>query len=556
MVGNAAVESGADTSSEGSAEAFEYTASASGTVHSLSLYVDSPSSAPSIVVGLYDSAGGSPATMLTSAVISSPAAGVEHRRSAGHHRGSGWVPWLTALAPAGTLADRDLGERRRADREQRLELALDVALLLVRGSVAGRTRRVVLRLHGHCSAHRRRQRRRTSAGLPTIGGSAVEEGQTLSASSGSWTGSPTSYAYQWEDCNALGEGCSNIAGATGSSYQLASGDVGHTVKVTVTATNAGGSGKATSAATSLVLGVLIAPVDTSSPTVSGSAVEGQTLSASSGSWTGSPTSYAYIWEDCNSAGEACSSIAGATGASYKLASTDVGDRLRVVVTASNGAGEGLPASSAATVLVTAPPPPPANTGLPVVSGSAVEGQTLSATSGSWSGSGISYGYQWEDCNGSGEACANISGATTSSHKLGSSDVGDTLRVVVTATNTGGSAKATSAASAVVALTAPANTGLPVVSGSAVEGQTLSTTAGSWSGSGISFGYQWEDCNTSGEGSEHHDRLILDLQARLHRRGAHAASDRHRHQQRGVCEGDLRRDGDGHGGRKHAGELFL
>ncbi len=334
-----------------------------------------------------------------------------------------------------------------------------------------------------------------NTGLPAVSGSAVE-GQTLSASTGSWTGSAISFAYQWEDCNTVGEGCANITTATAATYKLASTDVGHTLRVIVTATNTGGSAKATSAATVVV--ALAPPVNTALPVVSGSAVEGQTLSASTGAWSGSGISYGYQWEDCNTVGEACANITTATAATYKLASTDVGHTLRVIVTATNSGGSAN-AASAATVVVTAPLPPPVNTALPVVSGSAVEGQTLTASTGSWSGSGISYGYQWEDCNTVGEACANIATATTATYKLASTDVGHTLRVIVTATNTGGSAKATSAATVVVALAAPVNTGLPVVSGLAVEGQTLSTTSGSWSGSDISFGYQWEDCNSAGEG---------------------------------------------------------
>ena len=126
------------------------------------------------------------------------------------------------------------------------------------------------------------------------------------------------------------------------------------------------------------------------------------------------------------------------------------------------------------------PAPPVNTALPAVSGSAVEGQTLSARAGSWEGSPTSYTYQWEDCNTSGEACANISRATSSAYKLTSTDVGHTLRVVVTATNTGGSTKATSAATATIAPgPAPVNKTLPLISGLAIEGQTLSASTGSW-----------------------------------------------------------------------------
>ena len=289
----------------------------------------------------------------------------------------------------------------------------------------------------------------------------------------------------------------DITKATSSTYKLLSTEVGLTLRVVVTATNAGGSTKATSAATAVVT-LIPAPVNTALPAVSGSPVEGQTLSATTGSWEGSPTSYTYQWEDCSTAGQACTNIVKATSSTYKLASTDVGHTLRVVVTATNTGGS-TKATSAATATVTPVPAPPVNTALPAVSGSAVEGQTLSATTGSWEGSPTSYTYQWEDCNTSGEACANISKATSSTYKLTSTDVGHTLRVVVTATNTGGSTKATSAATATIAPgPAPVNKALPLISGLAIEGQTLSASTGSWEGSPTSYEYQWEDCNTSGE----------------------------------------------------------
>jgi poly(3-hydroxybutyrate) depolymerase len=107
------------------------------------------------------------------------------------------------------------------------------------------------------------------------------------------------------------------------------------------------------------------------------------------------------------------------------------------------------ASEAVLTVVAKPPPAPVNTVLPSVSGSAEEGQTLTATTGSWSGSPSSYAYQWEDCDAFGEGCLSVAGATSSSYKLAASDVGHTMRVVVTATNAGGSTAASSTASATV-----------------------------------------------------------------------------------------------------------
>lgn len=91
----------------------------------------------------------------------------------------------------------------------------------------------------------------------------------------------------------------------------------------------------------------------------------------------------------------------------------------------------------------------ANSALPSISGTTTRGQTLTAHDGSWTGSPTSYGHQWTRCDASGVNCASISGAGSGTYVLQAGDVGETLRVVVTATNTYGSTSATSAETAVV-----------------------------------------------------------------------------------------------------------
>jgi hypothetical protein len=85
-----------------------------------------------------------------------------------------------------------------------------------------------------------------------------------------------------------------------------------------------------------------------------------------------------------------------------------------------------------------------------------------------------------------------------SYKLGSGDVGSTMAVKVTASNSAGSATATSAPTAVVAAVPPQNTSPPAVSGTDTAGQTLQTTTGSWTGTApLTFAYQWARCDSSG-----------------------------------------------------------
>ncbi|MGH9269020.1 MAG: hypothetical protein ACRD0D_12700, partial [Acidimicrobiales bacterium] len=92
----------------------------------------------------------------------------------------------------------------------------------------------------------------------------------------------------------------------------------------------------------------VAPANTSAPTISGAARVGSVLSASAGTWTGTPPlGFTYQWRRCTSTTLAsCTGIAGATSSSYTAAAGDWGYRLRVVVTAANAGGTAAATSSA------------------------------------------------------------------------------------------------------------------------------------------------------------------------------------------------------------------
>ncbi len=191
---------------------------------------------------------------------------------------------------------------------------------------------------------------------PTVSGNA-REGETVTAGNGTWSNTPTKFAYQWQRCGADGTGCADVTGAQNATYNVAGADVDHTLRVAVTASNADGQSTASSKTTGVVSSKGD-PVSTSKPSVSGTARVGEELTASNGTWTGGVTSFGYQWQRCSAGGTGCADVPGATGKTYGVRSADAGNVLQVVVTATNSSGT-TSATSPTTAVVrgnaTAPP---------------------------------------------------------------------------------------------------------------------------------------------------------------------------------------------------------
>src|SRR3984893_14778379 len=157
----------------------------------------------------------------------------------------------------------------------------------------------------------------------TISGTA-QVGQVLSAS--------PAFTYQWYRSGVA------IVGAASSTYKLVAADIGNTITVNKIDS---------SAATSAVIDIV--PTNSSVPTISGTAQVGQTLTATTGTWTHNPTSFTYQWKRAGTA------VGGATASTYVPVAADVGNTLMVAVGATNSGGCASPATSAATSTVTSMP---------------------------------------------------------------------------------------------------------------------------------------------------------------------------------------------------------
>jgi hypothetical protein len=187
---------------------------------------------------------------------------------------------------------------------------------------------------------------------PTVAGSATQGG-ILTETHGRWTKNPTTFTYQWQDCDVSGANCASISGATSQTYAITAADAGHTIRVLETAANSAGPG---TAAASEPTGVVAPsrPVIASAPRITGPLTQGKTLTEVHGTWSNAPLSYTYVWERCDTAGKHCAPIARATNQYYVLTAADVGHRILVLESAANAGGSASAFPSLPTRGVVAP----------------------------------------------------------------------------------------------------------------------------------------------------------------------------------------------------------
>ncbi|RTE66722.1 DUF4347 domain-containing protein [Amphritea opalescens] len=338
------------------------------------------------------------------------------------------------------------------------------------------------------------------SGLPQVNG-VSEENQQLTANTTGISdvdGLSNSFSYQWQR-SLDGANWNDINGATEVNYTLGNADVGQYMRVVVNITDDQGfdEGPLVSSAVGMVSAVND-PI-TGLPLVSGTAEEDQTLTANTSGISdadGLSNSFSYQWQRSTD-GAIWNDVSGATGVNYTLDDADVGQYLRVAVsiTDDQGFAEG-PLISSATAAIGAVNDP--ILGLPLISGSAVEDQTLTAdTSGISDVDGLSnsFSYQWQR-SADGASWSDLAGATGVNYTLDDADVGQYLRVAVSITDDQGFAEGplvSSATAAIGAVNDPIS-GLPLISGSAEEDQTLTVdTSGINDVDGLSnsFNYQWQ-----------------------------------------------------------------
>jgi hypothetical protein len=296
---------------------------------------------------------------------------------------------------------------------------------------------------------------------PTITGTAAT-GATLTAVPGTWDSGVT-LSYQWNNNG------NPISGATSSTYVVQPADDGQSITVTVTGTKSGyNSASETSAPVTPGSGTLTL---TPTPTITGTAATGATLTAVPGTWDSGVT-LNYQWNNDGNP------ISGATSLTYVLKAADVGQPITVTVTGNKpDYGTVQETSSAVTPVAGTLTLTPT----PTITGTATVGATLTAVPGTWD-SGVTLSYQWSSDG------TPISGATSSTYVVQSTDTGASLSVSVTGALAGyTSVTKTSSEVAVLGTISPTST--PTITGSAVVGDTLTAHLGTWK-AGVSFAYQW------------------------------------------------------------------
>ena len=321
-------------------------------------------------------------------------------------------------------------------------------------------------------------------------------GQTLTSSFDVWPGNPA-VSRQWMRCDAGGANCTDIPGATAASYVPTDDDVGHTIRVDESATEAGLTSTVDGRATTIPVFIPAATHEGQALAAGDSAVSGNlnavfppsTCAApkSAPAPTGSETHFydtftvtslinepACVWlaHIPQPSGGFCSStlvLYSPTFVPANLSSNYAADDAgfgALSATVAPGASAQLVVSDDGVFhmctnygLMIGSDAPFAS-GRPQLSGGTTAGAPVTTTNGAWNGA-PAFAYSWRRCDAGGGGCIPIGGATGPAYTPTGDDVGSTLRSRVTATRAGRSASSDSEPSGVIAAqvdrTAPTGT---------------------------------------------------------------------------------------------------
>lgn len=314
----------------------------------------------------------------------------------------------------------------------------------------------------------------TPTPTPTISGS-VRIGSTVTAAPGVWGPEPVELSYQW----LLGS--TPIAGATQSSYTIQVRDAGKALSVRVTGskTDYVSVAKTSTAAAVPVLGTVIG----TTPKISDSTpVTDQVLTATPGTWGPSPVILSYQWYKGSTA------IAGASSVTYAVRPSDVGGYLKVKVVGTKDGYASTSKMSAVTSAVAKATLTPTST--PTISDSTpTVDQVLTANPGSWGPQPLGLAYQWYKISSSGTT-TKLTGATAPRYRVAGTDAGYRLKVTVTGTRAGYTAKSkTSVLTAAVAKAIFRTKPKPAITGIARVGMKLTSVPGTYDPT-ATYSYLW------------------------------------------------------------------
>jgi hypothetical protein len=327
-------------------------------------------------------------------------------------------------------------------------------------------------------------------------------GELLTAYPGHWS---THYGnlqfdYRWLRC--AGEDCDVVG--YGDTYAITYADEGSSLLVEVTATDAGGVGRARSNPRVVMT---MRPINTSPPTFVGRQRLGEKLTGQFGTWTspdGSRISSSFSWQRCEADGTQCATIPGqptsGLGAGrHVITMDDIGHRLRVEVGARNDSGVRYAYSGLTEVLTLHPPVAVTEPGY---NGRARLGMTLQGYSPRWSYDGVGavhVTFGWQRCEADGSRCVTIAGSD-SRHTVDEDDVGHRLRLQVSGESSEGDTYAYSPLTEVIERHPPVSAAPPTFMGVARLGFTVSGRNGSWAYDGagpIRISFTWQRCEADG-----------------------------------------------------------